>query len=313
MSPAPEEVGVELRLAAVTHPGRVRKENQDSYLVLSMPSDSDAPRILHSRPVAGEDGVAEVDRTLVPGPRGCVLVVADGMGGAAAGATASSQAVLRVADRVLSGWNRAGAHTADAFARNLKEAVETANAHLFQMASDDPALDGMGTTLTAAGILGSTIYLAQVGDSRAYLVRDGRTVQLTRDQSVVQQMLDAGALTAAEARRSPQRHVLLQALGVAPDVRVDLTWQRLREGDLLLLCSDGLTGPVDDEAIGTEAGRHSAPLDLCRALVDLANDGGGPDNITVLAARASGPGLEAPVESDRVGRQPFHPADSGAA
>lgn len=163
----------------------------------------------------------------------------------------------------------------------------------------------MGTTATIAALLGDTLYLAQVGDSRAYLVRDGLAIQLTKDQSLMQKLIEAGELTEEEAAQSERRNIILQALGPEPVVKLDLTHQRVRRGDVLILCSDGLTGLVKPEEIAAVV---SEELDLsaaCDRLIRLANDQGGPDNVTVIAARFEGSGLEEAQGSDIVGHRVF--------
>lgn len=168
----------------------------------------------------------------------------------------------------------------------------------------------MGTTATMAALLNDTLYIAQVGDSRAYLVRDGVAIQLTKDQSLMQKLIEAGELTEEEAAQSERRNIILQALGPEPSVKLDLTHQRVRRGDVLILCSDGLSGLVRPEEIATVV---SEELDLsaaCDRLIGLANDQGGPDNVTVIAARFEGSGLEEASASDVVGHRVFAPDEA---
>jgi protein phosphatase len=165
----------------------------------------------------------------------------------------------------------------------------------------------MGTTVTAAGVYGHDLYLAQIGDSRAYLVRNGEAIQLTKDQSLMQRLVDAGELTEEEAEQSERRNIILQALGPDPRVKVDLTHQTLRRGDTLVLCSDGLSGLVRREEFSAMVAEHPELPDLCAALIDLANSRGGPDNITVVAAHFEGGGLPEPTEAEGVGYSVFHP------
>ena len=129
----------------------------------------------------------------------------------------------------------------------MKEAVELANQQIYGYAREHPEVRGMGTTVTAAGVNGDDLYLAQIGDSRAYLVRNGEAIQLTKDQSLMQRLVDAGELTEEEAEQSERRNIILQALGPDPRVKVDLTHQTLRRGDTLIICSDGLSGLVRRE------------------------------------------------------------------
>ena len=135
------------------------------------------------------------------------------------------------------------------------------------------------------------LWLAQIGDSRAYLARDGELVQITKDQSLMQRLVDAGELTEEEAEQSERRNIILQALGPDPRVKVDLTHQTLGRGDTLVLCSDGLSGQVRREEIAELVAAYPEPVELCTALINLANSRGGPDNITVVVARFEGDGL----------------------
>ncbi len=207
----------------------------------------------------------------------------------------------------------------------MREAVELANGQIYSYAREHPEVRGMGTTVTAAGIFGGDLYLTQIGDSRAYLVRGTDAVQLTKDQSLMQRLVDAGELTQDEAEQSERRNIILQALGPDPRVKVDLTHQPIRRGDTLILCSDGLSGVVRREEFAKLAREHEDLPALCSALIDLANARGGPDNITVVAAHFEGEGLEEANGSDGVGHQRYHlsqittppepavpsPADSG--
>ena len=159
----------------------------------------------------------------------------------------------------------------------------------------------MGTTVTAAGVFGDELYITQIGDSRGYLVRDGEAIQLTKDQSLMQRLVDAGELTEEEAEQSERRNIILQALGPDPRVRVDLTHQPLRRGDTLIICSDGLSALVSKDELARVVAEHDDLTALCSALVDLANARGGPDNITVVAARFDGDSLPEPGSADGVG------------
>jgi hypothetical protein len=154
-------------------------------------------------------------------------------------------------------------------------------------------------------VFGEDLYLTQIGDSRGYLVRNGNAIQLTRDQSLMQRLVDAGELTEEEAEQSERRNIILQALGPDPRVKVDLSHQVLRRGDTLLICSDGLSGLVKREEIGGMVSAHPDLSSLCSALIDLANERGGPDNITVVAARFDGDGLPEPAAAEDVGYQVY--------
>ena len=214
------------------------------------------------------------------GPRGVLFAVCDGMGGQNAGEIASSLALeaLETEMRQLS----------DACPRPelFRKAVEVVNRRVWTEASLHPKLSGMGTTLTAALVCQRRVLIAHVGDSRAYFARDGRVEQITRDQSLAGQLVASGALTEAQARQTPFRHVLLQAVGTKETVEIALDGIDVARGDTLLLCSDGLSGKVGlaDLAGPLSGDDLKAAAD---ALVALANERGGDDNITVVIARIS--------------------------
>jgi protein phosphatase len=155
----------------------------------------------------------------------------------------------------------------------------------------------MGTTATVAGVLGTNLFLAQVGDSRGYLIRGGRAVQVTKDQSLTQRLVDAGELSEEEAATSARRNIILQALGPDPRIKVELTYQPLSRGDLLVLCSDGLSNQVRRDEIAEMAAAKPDLEALGNELVTLANTRGGPDNITVVLARFEGERFPAPEEA----------------
>jgi protein phosphatase len=278
---------VHVSVFAKTDLGQTREHNEDSFLVADLSTGTAS-----LMPDVREHDV---------GRRGSLFVVADGMGGAAAGELASSMATEVIWQHLVTTWATDTELSAELFASRMREAVERANAELFQYAEEHPEVHGMGTTLTMAGVFGAELYLAQIGDSRAYLIRNGRTAQLTRDQSLTQRLVDAGELSEEEAERSERRNIILQALGPDLQIRVDLSHQPLRRGDLLVMCSDGLSGLVKRDEIGEVAGRIASLPDLCSALIDLANSRGGPDNITVVAARFDGEGLALPDAGDEVG------------
>jgi protein phosphatase len=203
-----------------------------------------------------------------------------------------------------------------AFATALRDAALASNAQIHQYAVDHPELRGMGTTLTAAALRGDTLYIAQVGDSRAYLVRDGVAWQITKDQSLMQKLVEAGEITPEQAETSSRRNIILQALGPDTTVKIDVTHQPVRRGDVLLLCSDGLSGQVRGDEIARYAADEPDLSRLCATLVDRANETGGPDNITVIAARFEGPGVADSGHADEVGHRTFqlppHPNDGNA-
>ena len=271
--------------------GRTREHNEDTFLVADLSS--------------GNASLQPEVRSHEIGTRGSLFIVADGMGGAAAGELASAMAADHIHRHMATTWAGDANATAERFAYRMREAVELANSAIYAYAREHPEVRGMGTTVTAAGIFGSDLYLAQIGDSRAYLVRGADAIQLTKDQSLMQRLVDAGELTEDEAEQSERRNIILQALGPDPRVKVDLTYQSVRRGDVLILCSDGLSGLVRREEFATLARQHPDPSALCAALIDLANSRGGPDNITVITARFDGEGLPEPDGAEGVGYQTY--------
>ncbi len=288
----PEETGpVMVQAFAQTDVGQTRDHNEDAYLVADL---SGGEPLRFERVVERKADEA-----------GTLFMVADGMGGAAAGEIASATAVdvvLRhLREQLASRQNVTPAELVAALAR----AAEVANWAIFRYAHGSPELRGMGTTATIAALLGDTLYLAQVGDSRAYLIRSREAVQLTKDQSLMQKLIEAGELTEEEAAHSERRNIILQALGPEPIVTLDLTHQPIRRGDVLVLCSDGLSGLVKGDEIAQVVNDESDLAAACDQLIALANDRGGPDNITLVMARFVGNGLEVPHPSDAVGHRVY--------
>ncbi|HEX2028566.1 MAG TPA: Stp1/IreP family PP2C-type Ser/Thr phosphatase [Nitriliruptorales bacterium] len=234
-----------LEIAAASDVGRMRTRNEDAY---------------H----AG-DGV---------------FAVADGMGGHLAGDVASATALLPV--RSLDGKVFADAASAQAA---LLDAILAANAAVVRKAADEPTLHGMGTTLTATIVEGRRLHVGHVGDSRAYLVREGQIAQLTRDHTLVAHLIEEGQITREEAAIHPQRSIVTRAIGVDVDLDVDTLTIELHDRDEVLLCSDGLTGPVSDTAILETLTTERSIDRAVQRLIELANANGGPDNITVVLLR----------------------------
>jgi PPM family protein phosphatase len=242
--------GLRINAHAASDVGRVREGNEDSYF-------------------AGAT----------------VFAVADGMGGHQAGEIASRTALEPISE--LDGQMYASAEDAQ---EALVEAIAAANRAVVAEGDADPELAGMGTTLTAVMVRDGRLHLAHVGDSRAYLLRERETIsQLTTDHTLVEQLVRDGRLSREEAATHPQRSVITRAIGVEDDVQVDsLPPIELQPGDQVLLCSDGLTGPVDDTEIAALLDPGTDGDAVCRQLVEAANDAGGPDNITVVLLRVSG-------------------------
>jgi serine/threonine protein phosphatase PrpC len=209
---------------------------------------------------------------------GVLLVVSDGMGGANAGEVASALSV----EAVLGGMLQA-AREQKPDGETLRRVIEVASDKVHQ-ASKRPGRRGMGATLTAALLTGPRAYVAQIGDSRAYLLRGGRIGQVTHDQSYVQMLVDMGRMTPEEAESSPRKNIILQVMGQATVLRVVLARLTLRVGDRLLLCSDGLSNVVTDAAINAVARPPGELATAASALVSLTKEGGAPDNVTVIVA-----------------------------
>jgi protein phosphatase len=226
-----------------------------------------------------------------------LFAVADGMGGAQAGEVAS-----RLAAAALEEPGPEGASAPE----RLTALIQEANRRVYERAASDPATSGMGTTITAALVEGEQVTIGHVGDSRAYVIRDGGLEQLTEDHSLVNELLKSGKLSPQEAEVHPQRSVITRAVGTDPDVDVDTFAVDAGEGDVFLLCSDGLTDMVSDEDILEVVERHHDDLDrLTKALVSAANRGGGEDNITVIAfAIAAGSDGDETVRMPAAGNEP---------
>ena len=272
-----------LRAALRSDVGLVRSENQDF----------------------GTYTTSDEERESAPG--GKLLIVADGMGGHRGGATASRLAAETVKAQYL------GSDTPD-IPTALRQSLSRANARIYSEAQSNPDLRGMGTTTSVLAVRGGLGWLAHVGDSRIYMVRDGEIKQLTDDHSLVATMVREGLLTSQEAETHPRRNVLQRSMGVAEDVEIDVRGPiELREGDTFILCSDGLHGVVkEDEIKDVAAGlplEQAADEFLKRAL-----DRGAPDNVTVIVARVEeGDGDEEDEITDRFeDTQPLQPIDPGA-
>lgn len=262
-----------------TDVGRTREHNEDTFAVADL--------------TAFNASLQPEVRTHTCGERGSFFMVADGMGGAAAGEVASQMAVETILSELDNRWRNAQATDSETFAHALKASTEAANSRIHSYAAAHPENRGMGTTATIAGLLGDTLFLCQVGDSRGYIVRDGVAIQITKDQSLMQKLIEAGEMTPEEAEVSERRNIILQALGPEPKIKVDLTSQQVMRGDVLILCSDGLSGQVRANEIAEVVKTESDLVNVCKRLIDLANEAGGPDNITVVAARFEGDGLPA--------------------
>jgi PPM family protein phosphatase len=263
-----EPAQISMTAYGLTDIGRRRATNEDALLLTDFTNEN--------------YGAAKMQLAQI-GERGVLLAIADGMGGAKAGEVASAMA-LSLLRRELHG-------SATANSEGLRQVAEYVNASLWQHAQQHPKTRGMGTTLTAALVRDGLLHLAQVGDSRAYLLRGNHIQQLTRDQSLVQKLVDDGWLTPGEAAQHPYRNVILQALGVRREIEVVLTTVALERHDYLLLCSDGLSNKLSATEMRQIVQEAESPAQACRLLTELANMRGGEDNITVIVAQFAGADL----------------------
>lgn len=272
-----------------THPGQARELNEDSYCVLTAPAI--APEIE------------------------ALLVAADGMGGHQAGEVASGYVVETVEQLFSSSAYRAwvdfNSQREDYYAAVLKEVLEQLNDRLHNRAAIQRELQGMGTTATVVLLTGNRLFLGHVGDSRAYLLRNGEMQQLTADHSWVAEQVRAGDISAEQARLHPNRNILTRCLGTSLLVRVDRRIVPVQVGDILLLCTDGLTNVVSDEEIREAILNHRQPQAACDYLESLANQRGGPDNITVLVARLTAEAGSNLEDGRAVGRYMMEDEEAG--
>ena len=275
---------IRMTASALTDVGRTREHNEDRYLVGDL--------------TAGVASSEESEFACEVGPKGAILLVADGMGGASAGEVASRMATDLIFHQLATGWSADKDSSPRAFADHVRDSVEKANARIHERSRSQIELDGMGTTATLVGVLGSKLLVTQVGDSRAYLIRDRVATQLSRDQSYLQHLMDTEGLSEEEAEAMANSNVILQALGPHPSVDVVQSWEPVAHGDVVLLCSDGLSGMVRAEEIADAVDGGDDLTQVCRELVELANERGGPDNITVVAAQITGDGLATDEESE---------------
>lgn len=270
----------ELDLYGLTHPGRVREENQDHFLLCTVHPQV----VIHGTSLPDAAAVAMRGQRLAT-----IMVVADGVGGAAAGSTASrlaAEAVTRyVASSLRCAYDEADPEPAG-FEAALHAAAIDAHEAVRAEAQLRPDAGGMATTLSLGIVVWPWLYVVQVGDSRCYIHQGGALRQLTRDQTVAQELLERGLLTSETARRSPLSHVLSSAIGsteAVPEVtRVDVR----ERGCVILVCSDGLTKHVEDAEIATALAGMASAEQACRTLLDLALERGGTDNITLVIGRA---------------------------
>lgn len=269
---------IKMTVSALTDVGRARTHNEDAFAVLDLASGIQLDTVGADRAIDLED-------------RGVLLALSDGMGGAQAGEVASALVLASLRETLTMG-GKGPMH------EQLEEAVERANREVLDAAMTSNRT-GMGATLTAIIVRGAQAFIAEVGDSRAYLLRNGRLRQITRDQSLAQLLVDQGVMSAQEARQAPGKNVILQAVGLAEGIRVAIAKLELRREDRFLLCSDGVTNKVTDDEL-REIMTGSDPRSACETMIALANDRGGEDNETAIVADITGADLVTTEEFETV-------------
>src|SRR5262245_46057794 len=271
---------IQVSVFARTDIGLKRAGNEDAFLVADLST--------------GKTGLGPEISNHALGEQGSLMVVSDGMGGAAAGEMASEMSDKTILEALQDSPPDL------AIGERLNKATEIANERVGTSSRQNPKLTGMGATLTAVLVHHNLAYIAQVGDSRAYLIRGGRIKQLTKDQSLIQLLTDSGALQPEQLSAVPQ-NVIMQALGTAPTVQVAMSVVELSRTDHLLLCSDGLSNKVEPDEMVHLVDAEDSITATCRKLVELANERGGDDNITVIVASFDGEGLESAAECSITG------------
>ena len=286
------ESSSEIKITAFgkTDVGLIREHNEDNFLLANVDAG-----LRTSSP--------EEVLQFSLGPKGAIFLVCDGMGGAAAGEVASTMAV----DSISIDMESRASTTRERYARSLRRAIENANEKIHVQSRINQNERGMGTTCTAAGLVDSTLLIGQIGDSRCYVLRAGKLVQVTKDQSLAWQLIEAGAMTVEEAKSFEHANIILQALGVQEKVDVVLSYVQLCRGDVVLLSSDGLHGPVADEEMQDILLAEPDPKKACEILIAKALEREGPDNISVVVARLEGDGLPAPDTNQELGFAVFDP------
>lgn len=287
-----------VEIHATSHIGRVRKGNEDNYLLFHI---SESKTWTSSQDPSPDNFVIEKQKFEID-ENGLVLAVSDGMGGALAGEVASKMAVETVSRQFL-GEDLDRTVPPDeennSLVGRLYHATLYANHLIHEQGRTDPQFQGMGATFTGVGITREAVDLVQVGDSRAYLVRSNQIYQITKDQSLVQQLIDAGQLQESEAETHALKNVILQALGAQNEIYPVAARLMPKRGDILLLCSDGLSNKINGTDMQRIVSTHADNLDAaCAEMVKEANERGGEDNITVILAKLSGNDLPEPTEEE---------------
>ena len=242
-----------MKIVAKTDVGKTRENNQDAYSAGELP-----------------DGVAWA-------------VVCDGMDGAAGGNVASTSAVKVIAEQITASYR--ASMSSKSIKNMLVSAINAANISVYDLAQANKELRGMGTTVVCALVTGSAAYIANAGDSRAYMLSGGTLSQLTRDHSVVQEMVETGKITQSEAKVHPNKNIITRAIGMKEDVETDFFEYHLKKGDVILMCTDGLSNMVEDEDIFAIIKSARDIVEAGQMLIERANANGGRDNIGVVLAQ----------------------------
>lgn len=282
MSAVVEATGAEIEaihidVFGMSDVGRIRKNNEDNFVVFNL--------------TTGEFDLTPSLRHHTLGPQGTLFLVADGMGGEACGEVASQICTMTVPKRLFDNLKTMERVSETNFVLLLREAIEFANQVIYQKAQSNPSYRGMGTTTTAATLFGAHLFVGQVGDSRAYLIRNQEMVQLTRDQTFLNYLAEIGAELPPDPEKDSRKSILTQAVGTSETVDVKVTYTKMRQGDAILLCSDGLYNEVKLTEMLNVVKSSNSLADKIKALIDKANEGGGKDNITGIMAELTGPGL----------------------
>lgn len=280
-----------VEIHATSHVGRVRRGNEDNYLLLNISKSKAWTSSQENGEFVIESQQFDVDHN------GIVLAVSDGMGGALAGEVASKMAVESVCEKLLTVDDDDATLTPDDYENqlisSLYNATLYANYLIHQQGRSDPQFQGMGATFTAIGATPNSVDIIQVGDSRAYLIRNGKIYQVTKDQSLVQQLIDAQQISPEEAETHTLKNVILQALGAQNEIYPVSARIEPYQNDVFVLCSDGLSNKVDAANLQRIVLENIEQLEMaCAGLVKLANENGGEDNITVIIAKFSGEDLK---------------------
>jgi protein phosphatase len=239
--------------AAKTHIGKIRDNNEDSFYIDEK--------------------------------NNCMFIVADGMGGHNAGEVASKMAIDVVSKFIEDEWNNTEILNDFEIYSLIRKAIEKANNKIYERSLFNEDCDGMGTTITIAIILNNKIYLGHIGDSRAYILRNNELMQLTEDHTLVSELLKNGSITEIEAKNHPKKNIITKALGTNLNAEPDISSKEIYDEDVIILCTDGLTNIIDNDEIKKSFIEHSNLQNACDYLVDLANNRGGYDNITIIAIR----------------------------